>query len=471
MGSNKKIKKFSKKNILLITLIFMILFGIIFSIFFVIPKFRIKEYSDEITIEYKHKYKHNYGKICYGNIFDCYNVKVKTIGKVNTSKLGQYKIVYNISYKNKKYKLNQKVLVVDKTNPKITVENKDYSICPNGKISNMKVSAFDNYDGDISKNIKTKVIDGKIVIEVKDSSNNKKVLKLDAKKEDKIPPTININGSSTKTIFVGDNYEDEGATATDNCDENINVETINEVNTSNEGTYKVIYKAKDSNSNESTTERTIYVKNKSNGSRVVYLTFDDGPSSHTPKLLDTLKKYNVKATFFVTGNGDDSIILREYNEGHRIALHTNTHNYSYLYSSVDNYFEDLYTVQNRVKNITGYTSNLIRFPGGSSNTVSMEYDGGIGIMSILTNEVESRGFHYFDWNVSSGDAGGTDTSDGVFWNVVSNLKEGSSVVLQHDTQEFSVDAVERIISYGLENGYTFSALDESSPTMHHGVNN
>ncbi len=360
---------------------------------------------------------------------------------------------------------------MDKTNPKITVENKDYSICPNGKISNMKVSAFDNYDGDISKNIKTKVIDGKIVIEVKDSSNNKKVLKLDAKKEDKIPPTININGSSTKTIFVGDNYEDEGATATDNCDENINVETINEVNTSNEGTYKVIYKAKDSNSNESTTERTIYVKNKSNGSRVVYLTFDDGPSSHTPKLLDTLKKYNVKATFFVTGNGDDSIILREYNEGHRIALHTNTHNYSYLYSSVDNYFEDLYTVQNRVKNITGYTSNLIRFPGGSSNTVSMEYDGGIGIMSILTNEVESRGFHYFDWNVSSGDAGGTDTSDGVFWNVVSNLKEGSSVVLQHDTQEFSVDAVERIISYGLENGYTFSALDESSPTMHHGVNN
>ena len=92
-------------------------------------------------------------------------------------------------------------------------------------------------------------------------------------------------------------------------------------------------------------------------------------------------------------------------------------------------------------------------------------------MSTLTKEVENRGYKYFDWNVSSGDAGGTTTSDGVFNNVISTLREDSSVVLQHDTQGFSVDAVERIIIYGLQNGYTFETLDENSPGAHHGVNN
>ena len=92
-------------------------------------------------------------------------------------------------------------------------------------------------------------------------------------------------------------------------------------------------------------------------------------------------------------------------------------------------------------------------------------------MSILTDEVEKRGFIYFDWNVSSGDAGGTDSSDGVYNNVISTLKEGSSVVLQHDVKGFSVDAVERIIQYCLSNGYHFERLEPGSPTMHHGVYN
>ena len=92
-------------------------------------------------------------------------------------------------------------------------------------------------------------------------------------------------------------------------------------------------------------------------------------------------------------------------------------------------------------------------------------------MSTLTREVQNRGYKYFDWNISSGDAGGTTTSDGVFINVTRSLKDDYSIVLQHDTQGFSVDAVERIIIYGLQNGYTFSVLDENSPGAHHGVNN
>ena len=213
-----------------------------------------------------------------------------------------------------------------------------------------------------------------------------------------------------------------------------------------------------------------YVPPKSSG--VIYLTFDDGPGAYTAKLLDILKKYDVKATFFVTGTGDDALLTREYNEGHAIGLHTFSHNYAYVYSSINNFFADLYKVQERVKNATGYTSYLMRFPGGSSNTVSARYDGGSRIMSKLTKEVENRGFTYFDWNITSGDAGGTTDSTTVYYNVINRVKEGgSSVVLQHDIKGFSVDAVERIIQWGLANGYTFKKLDSTSPTAHHGVNN
>ena len=180
----------------------------------------------------------------------------------------------------------------------------------------------------------------------------------------------------------------------------------------------------------------------------------------------------MKATFFVTGAGPDDMIKREYDEGHAIGLHTASHQYSYIYSSIDNFLADLYAVQDRVKNITGYTSMLMRFPGGSSNTVSARYDGRSHIMSKLVQEVEARGFVYFDWNVLSGDAGETDVTSIVKDNVINGLKEGgNSVVLQHDVKDYSVDAVEGIIQYGLEHGYVFDKLGMDSFTAHHGVNN
>lgn len=207
------------------------------------------------------------------------------------------------------------------------------------------------------------------------------------------------------------------------------------------------------------------------GARTVYLTFDDGPGPYTAQLLDILKKYNVKVTFFVTGAGDDSLITREAAEGHTVALHTYTHDYAYVYSSISNYFTDLYEIQARVKNLTGETPTLIRFPGGSSNLISARYDGGSRIMSSLVQEVSNRGFTYFDWNVSSGDAGAPLSSDEIYQNVIDNLKPEYSVVLQHDIKDYSVNAVERIIQYGQQNGYTFKKLDASSPVVHHGVNN
>lgn len=207
------------------------------------------------------------------------------------------------------------------------------------------------------------------------------------------------------------------------------------------------------------------------GPKIVYLTFDDGPSEHTGRLLDVLKKYDVKATFFVTCAGSQyrDMIKRASNEGHSIGLHTCSHNYANVYANEDAFFAEINQVSNVVKEQTGKESKLIRFPGGSSNTISAKYNK--GIMSRLAEQVQAKGYAYFDWNVSSGDAGGATNADMVYNNIVYKLKGDYSIVLQHDIKGFSVDAVERVIQFGKANGFTFKALNISSPTAHHGINN
>ena len=285
---------------------------------------------------------------------------------------------------------------------------------------------------------------------------------------DETPPTIILKGGENVTIPINKTFQDDGVEAYDARSETT-VTIESDVNTDEEGDYLVKYIASDERGNIATAERRVKVIRPTG---TVYLTFDDGPSPYTGKLLDVLKQYGVKATFFVTGAGPDDMIKREYDEGHAIGLHTASHQYSYIYSSIDNFLADLYAVQDRVKNITGYTSMLMRFPGGSSNTVSARYDGRSHIMSKLVQEVEARGFVYFDWNVLSGDAGETDVTSIVKDNVINGLKEGgNSVVLQHDVKDYSVDAVEGIIQYGLEHGYVFDKLGMDSFTAHHGVNN
>lgn len=286
---------------------------------------------------------------------------------------------------------------------------------------------------------------------------------------DEEAPTIALNGVETLYIKRGGSYDEPGAVASDSCDI-VEIMISGEVDTNTVGDYVIKYQSMDNSENITTATRTVHVVPEWYGT--IFLTFDDGPWTDTNRLLDILKKYNVKATFFVTGNGDDAVIKREYDEGHTVALHTWSHDYSYVYSSVENYFNDLALIQNRVKNITGYTPTLIRFPGGSSNTVSRRYDGGTHIMSTLVQEVTKRGFTYFDWNISSGDAGSTTIPYEVYLNVINNLKPNdASVVLQHDSKNFSIDAVEAIIQYGLSNGYTFDRLTTDSPTAHHPVNN
>lgn len=165
------------------------------------------------------------------------------------------------------------------------------------------------------------------------------------------------------------------------------------------------------------------------GIKRVYLTFDDGPSQNTDKILDILNEYDVKATFFVVGkeNYADQY-KRIVDEGHTLAMHSYSHVYNDIYSSLDAYQQDLNKLRTFLYELTGVECNIVRFPGGSSNTIS-KVD-----MHTLIDYLDSEDMIYFDWNVSSGDASGAYRSaDQLATNVLDNIdKYNNAVVLMHD---------------------------------------
>lgn len=208
--------------------------------------------------------------------------------------------------------------------------------------------------------------------------------------------------------------------------------------------------------------------------KTIYLTFDDGPSYLTNEILDILKEENVPATFFVTSQQIDkyqNIIKREYTENHTVAIHTATHNYSYIYSSEQNYFNDLTEIRNKVFTIIGEKPRIIRLPGGSSNTISKKYSP--GIMTRITEILTHNDFYYYDWNIDSMDASGRIDENQIYNNVITHLKSGTNIILMHDspTKMTTVGALRDIIKYGKEGGYTFAKITKKTPQIHHHINN
>ena len=411
---------------------------------------------------------------------DISNLIIKK-GSVDNKKVGIYKVSYSVSkfiFFDKKTLI---VSVVDKEAPKIElIGGNEVNVCPNKKYEELGYKAIDNYDGDITNRVQVNQEDGQIVYEVKDSSFNKTIEIRKIEIVDKEKPSITLNGDSYITVYLGNSYDDPGYKAKDNCDGDLSSKVVVEgsVNTNQVGTYNIKYKVKDSSNNEASISRTVKVEQRTlirpqgggSGRGIVYLTFDDGPNAGTTNvILDILKEEGVPATFFVTCNGPDNLIKRMYNEGHTVALHTATHNYATVYASDSAYFNDLNQVSNRVERITGQKSMIIRFPGGSSNTISRHYSQ--GIMTRLTGEVRRRGYHYFDWNVDSNDAAGA-SSNGVYSNVVNNISlNRENVVLMHDIKTTTRDAIRNIIRYGKNNGFTFKRITSDTAMVTHGVNN
>lgn len=465
--------------------------------------------TEKIQVEYGEEY-HEPG--AEAKLNDT-SVSVDISGRVNTEKVGKYLVKYKARADRLVRTAYRYVYVVDSQPPAIKLtENPNSYTLPGQPYKEEGFIATDNYDGDLTDKVIRREADGKVTYTVTDSYGNTTIVVRAIRYMDPAYPQIMLEGGQMTFILAGDNYQEPGYTCTDMEDGDLTSKVVvtGAVDNLTSGIYTLQYSVTNQKGMTTTLDRTVYVIPKADSEKTpdgeqtppngeqnpdgetgtlgpnidlptggttiqpngktIYLTFDDGPSEHTGRLLDILAKYNVKATFFVVGTKDMSLVTRAAQEGHAVAIHTYTHRYSEIYASDEAFFNDLYAMQNLIEQHTGIKTMLTRFPGGSSNSVSSAYCK--GIMTRLTKELPARGFRYFDWNVDSNDAGGAKTADEVFNNVVKGIgNRTNSVVLQHDTKGFSVDAVERIIAWGLCNGYTFKALDMDSPGCHHGVNN
>lgn len=285
---------------------------------------------------------------------------------------------------------------------------------------------------------------------------------------DKKEPKIELVSDGKHYTPTGGIYQEEGYKAVDDYDGDITDKVTKEQKDD-----VITYTVKDSSGNTATATRKIEYKDVPDPEdKVIYMTFDDGPGPYTKKLLDVLDKYGVKVTFFVTNQYPDyqDLIKTEAQKGHTVAIHTYSHDYQKIYASKDSYVADMQKMSDIIEKQTGSKPYLMRFPGGSSNTISAHYQK--GIMTTLTKAMPDLGFLYCDWNVSSGDAGETTNTKQVYKNIVNGIKQcKNSVILQHDIKEFSVNAVEDVIKWGKKNGYTFLPLTQNSQMVHHGVNN
>lgn len=201
----------------------------------------------------------------------------------------------------------------------------------------------------------------------------------------------------------------------------------------------------------------------------IYLTFDDGPSSNTDEILDILKAYDVKATFFVVGKTDEAsrkAYRRIVEEGHTLGMHSYSHSYADIYASEEDFQTDMKKLQEYLYELTGVWPRFYRFPGGSSNTVS-NID-----MQKLADWLTDQGVTYFDWNVASGDAVSRELpAETLLANCLAGIRnQQSCVVLMHDAanKDTTVEALPEIISeIRLQEDAVFLPItDDTVPVQH-----
>lgn len=203
-------------------------------------------------------------------------------------------------------------------------------------------------------------------------------------------------------------------------------------------------------------------KAAANGQKLCFLTFDDGPCANTGEILRILKEKDAKATFFVTNQFSKyRYYLKQIDaDGHAIGIHTTTHRYGDIYKNETAFFNDLNTMGNIIKEEVGYFPKITRFPGGSSNSYSLTKQ--------LVYKVYEKGYQYFDWNVSSGDAAGIKVSATIAANVINGAKGKDSIcVLMHDLHTATAQALPAIIDGLRAQGFIFMPLTVDNYGYHH----
>ncbi|MBQ2626454.1 MAG: polysaccharide deacetylase family protein [Eubacterium sp.] len=393
---------------------------------------------------------------------------------------GTYLVTYSAEYEELKDGAMRVVHVVDTVPPEITLTtNPDAYTLPGHPYEEEGFTASDNHDGDLTAQVTSEEKDGHVYYTVSDASGNTATADRAIVYDDRTAPVLTLKDDVPLEIVVGDEWKDS-FTATDDLDGDITskVKVEGKVDNYKEGTYTLKYTSEDAHGNASTAERTVTVKPLPkndpslavNGEKIVFLTFDDGPGEYTAELLDILAKYNVKATFFVTGTGKYlDLIGREAAEGHTVGVHTLTHDYDKIYADEDAFLEDFDAMNDIIEQQTGSRTNIMRFPGGSSNTVSA---GNEGLMTRLTVQAQKKGYDYYDWNAYDGDVYETTDPEQISQNIIDGIQQQSiSVVLCHDTKEYTKDGIEDAIRWALENGYTFLPITFGCFECHHEVQN
>lgn len=201
----------------------------------------------------------------------------------------------------------------------------------------------------------------------------------------------------------------------------------------------------------------------------VYLTFDDGPSGNTGRILDILAEYDVKATFFVVGKEEEeyqALYQRIVEEGHTLGMHSYSHRYQEIYQSLDSYVQDLTRLQEFLYSTTGVWCRYSRFPGGSSNSVS-KVD-----MQELIAYLDEQDITYFDWNIASGDASsGYISTDAILNNCLTNIpKYEESIILMHDASDknTTVQALPELIEriQAMDDAVIVPITEDTEPIQH-----
>ena len=187
----------------------------------------------------------------------------------------------------------------------------------------------------------------------------------------------------------------------------------------------------------------------------IYLTFDDGPSQYTYGILDYLSRYNIKATWFVVPSHEEwcyNALKAISDAGHTVAVHSASHDYVKIYDSVEAYLEDFHEAWDIVREATGKTPQIFRFPGGSNN------DFNVDTREAIIKEMTRRGFRFYDWNVQSNDVAGANWQE--MYNSIPRdcHNQTRPIVLFHDTMQSTLYVIEDVLKVLVDEGYKFDAI-------------
>lgn len=229
---------------------------------------------------------------------------------------------------------------------------------------------------------------------------------------------------------------------------------VGKLNKPKEDSQKLNLQKQQNKINQSNNEQQIKLDQK----KVVYLTFDDGPSTLTNQILDVLYREKINATFFMIGknvNNHQEEVKRAVHDGNYIGAHSMTHNYHRLYKQ-GFFVSEMEQTLSIINHVTGENTRLVRAPYGSRPGLSLK----------LRNDSVNAGLKIWDWNVDTHDWENNANASTVVNEVKKQATKNKEVILLHEKQA-TLDALPNIISYLRAKGYAFKVYN---PNEHFSLN-